>query len=61
MTAKRMYLVLLTAAVAAGCVLGLLDAGVAGLSTAGGIGETTGRVAALFLVAALVSTVQILV
>ena len=60
-TVKRMYLVLLAAAVVAGCVLHLLDAGVAGFRSASGIGETTGRVVALFLVAALVSTVQILV
>ena len=60
MTVKRMYLVLLAAAVVAGCVLRLLDAGVAGFSSARALGETSGGVVALLLVSALVPTVQIL-
>jgi hypothetical protein len=59
MTVKRMYLVLLAASVVAGCALRLLDEGVAGLSSARAFGETTGGVVALFLVSALVPTVQI--
>jgi hypothetical protein len=59
MTVKRMYLVLLMAAVVAGCVLRLFDKGVAGFNSAGGLGETTGGVTALFLVGALVSTVLV--
>jgi hypothetical protein len=61
MTVKRMYLALLAAAVVAGCVLRLLDTGVAGFNSARGLGETTGGVLALFLVAALFPTIQILV
>jgi hypothetical protein len=60
MTVRRMYLALLAAAIVAGCVLRLLDAGVAGFSSARALGETTGGVVTLFLVGALVSTVQIL-
>jgi hypothetical protein len=56
-----MYLALLAAAILAGCLLRLLVAGVTGLSSASGIGETTGIALALFLVAALVSTLQVLV
>ena len=61
MTVKRMYLALLVAAVVVGCVLRLLDAGVAGFNSARGLGETTGGVLTLFLVGALVSTVSVLV
>jgi hypothetical protein len=61
MTVKRVYLALLAAAVVAGCVLRLLDAGVAGFNSARGLGETTGGVLALFLAGALVSTVSVLI
>jgi hypothetical protein len=55
-----MYLVLLAAAAVAGCVLRFLDAGVAAFNPTLGIGETLGRVGALFLFAALVPTVMVL-
>jgi hypothetical protein len=60
MTVRRMYLVLLAAAVVAGCALRLLEAGVAGFGSAYGLGETIGRVGTLFLVASLASTVLVL-
>src|SRR5919106_1466927 len=60
MTVRRMYLALFTAAVAAGCVLRLLDEGVAGFSSARGLGETVGGIGACFLVAALVPTVMVI-
>lgn len=54
-----MYLVLLAAAIVAGCALRLLDAGAASFNSAGELGETIGEVLALFLVAALVPTVMV--
>ena len=54
-----MYLALLAAAVVAGCMLRLLDAGVAGFSSARGLGETVGGIGTCFLVAALVPTVMV--
>jgi hypothetical protein len=55
-----MYLFLLAAAVVAGSALGFLDAGVVALSSAMSLGETIGRVGALFLLAALVPTLMVL-
>jgi hypothetical protein len=60
MTVWRMYLALLAAAVAAGCALHLLDAGVGGFGSAHRFGEVIGRVGTLFLTASLVSTVLLI-
>src|SRR5687768_15423723 len=60
MSVSRMYLVLLAAAIVAGCALRLLDGGAASFNSAGELGETIGRVGALFLVGALVPTVLLL-
>jgi hypothetical protein len=60
MTVKRMYLVLLAAAIVAGCVLHLLDAGVAGFSSPTGVARGAGKAVGLFLMAALVSRIVVL-
>ncbi len=61
MSVKRMYLVLLAAAVVVGSLLRLLDAGVAAFNlSALSLGQTMGRVVGLFLFAALVPTVMVL-
>jgi hypothetical protein len=59
MRVKRTYLTLLAAAVVGGCVLRLLEAGVAGFSSARSLGQTVGGIGAFFLVAALVPTVMV--
>jgi hypothetical protein len=60
MTVQRMYLALAAAAVVAGCVLRLLDEGTISFNSPGEIGETIGRVGALFLFGALVPTILLL-
>jgi hypothetical protein len=49
MRVKRTYLTLLAAAVVGGCVLRLLEAGVAGFSSARSLGQTVGGIGAFFL------------
>jgi hypothetical protein len=60
MTVKRMYLVLLAAAIVGGCVLHLLDEGVAGFSSPIGIAKGAGKAVGLFLTGALVSRIIVL-
>jgi hypothetical protein len=60
MSVKHMYVVLLTAAVAAGCLLRLLDGGTAAFGSAADIGETLGHLGAFFALSAIVPSAVVL-